>query len=183
MNLDTVITQLRTYCAPLAGRVGGAADFDTGTEGVLAFTDSTGALAYPAAVVIPLDDDATDLDALPGPQLNQTVIERIGVVVEFDTTADRRGQAGVDQVQAMKYALHGAILNWNPEPLRSTNGLRYGGGRLLKLDRARLFWQFEYTLSVLLTDGDGFQLRGDPLTDIESIVTGLDPEIVFDAKV
>jgi hypothetical protein len=180
LNLDTVITQLRTYCAPLGGRVGGAADFDVGTEAVIAFTDATGALVYPAAVAIPLEDEAIDNDALPGPQLNQTVTERIGIVVEFDSTADRRGQASVDQVDAMKYAIHAAILNWNPSPGRSTGGLRYAGGRLLKLDRARLFWQFEYSLSVMLTDGDGWQLRGDPLTDALATVTGLEPPIIFD---
>lgn len=180
MNLDLVITQLRAYCSPLGGRVGGAADFSTGTETVIALTDPDGKLAYPCAVVIPLDDQAEEMDDAQGPQLNQMVTERMGVIVEFDASADRRGQTGVDQVQAMKYALHAAVLNWNPEPARSTNGLRYAGGRLLQLDRARLFWQFDYQLQCLLTDGDGFQLRGDPLTDIEGHITGFEPEIVFD---
>ena len=58
MNLDLVIGQVRQYCAPLQGRVGGAADFDTGTEHIVAFTDAKGALVYPTAVVIPLDDKA-----------------------------------------------------------------------------------------------------------------------------
>ena len=181
MNLDPVIAQLRTYCPLLGGRIGGAADFDTGTEDVIAFTDpATGALAYPAAVVIPLDDEAEDIDPVPGPQLNQTVTERIGVIVEFDSSADRRGQSGADQVQAMKYAVHAALLNWNPSPGQSVNGLRYAGGRLLKMDRARLFWQLDYSLQVLLTDADGFALRGDPLTDALTTVTGLEPPIIFD---
>jgi hypothetical protein len=183
LNLSNVIAQLRAYCPPLGGRVGGAADYAVGTDTVIAFTDASGMLAYPAAVVIPLEDEAEDPDSLQGPQLNQNITERIGVIVEFDASADRRGQAGVDQVQAMKYALHAAILNWNPDPARSSNGLRYAGGRLLDLDRARLFWQFDYALSVFLSDADGWPLRGDPLTDVQTHVTGLDPEIVFDSPV
>ena len=100
MNLTLVINQLRSYCDPLGGRVGGAADYDPVTE-VIAFTDGNGALAYPSAVVIPLREEATDMDDLMGPQLNQTVTEYLGVLVEFDATADRRGQGGVSQVEAM----------------------------------------------------------------------------------
>ena len=183
MNLDLVIGQVRQYCAPLQGRVGGAADFDTGTEHIVAFTDSKGALVYPTAVVIPLDDEATDLDPMSGPNLNQMVTERIGIIVEFDATADRRGQGGVDQVHAMKYALHGALLNWNPDPEHSTSGLRYAGGRLIAYDRARLFWQYDYSIEVQLTDGDGFAISGDPLLGITSTFTTLDPPVVFIAGV
>lgn len=185
MNLDLVITQLRTYCTVLGGRVGGSADFDVGTEAVIAFTDPvTNRLTYPAAVVIPLDDETRDDDQAQSGALDQALTERIGVVVEFDATADRRGQGGVDQVQAMKYALFAAILNWNPSPGQSVRGLRYGGGRLLKLDRARLFWQFEFTLDVWLTDGDGFPISGDPLTDALGSFSGNPPAttpITFDA--
>jgi hypothetical protein len=184
MNIDTVITQIRAYCEPLGGRVGGAADFDTGVQSIVAFTDpATGGLAYPSAIVIPLDDEAQDLDPLMGPQLNQMVTERIGIIVEFDAKADRRGQAGVDQVQAMRYALHGAILNWNPDTFRSTNGLRYGGGRLIDFDRARLFWQFEYTLVIQLTDGDGFPLSGDAPISLRGTIPGdgpYTPPIIFE---
>jgi hypothetical protein len=182
VNLDLVIAQCRQYCAPLQGRVGGAADFDIGTEHIVAFTDSKGALVYPSAVVMPLDDEATDLDPMAGPAVNQMVTERVGVIVEFDATADRRGQGGVDQVQAMKYALHGALLNWNPDPAHSTNGLRYGGGALLAFDRARLFWRYEYVLAVQLTDGDGYSIFGDPLIEIVSTFNTLDPPIVFTAS-
>ena len=52
---------------------------------------------------------------------------------------------------------------------------------MLKYDRGRLFWQYEYLLSCLLTDADGWPLRGDPLTDIEVHFTGLDPEIIWNS--
>ena len=41
MDISLVIEQLRRYCPELGGRVGGAADFETGVESVIAITDPT----------------------------------------------------------------------------------------------------------------------------------------------
>ena len=69
-----------------------------GTKDIIAFTDpTTGVLTYPAAVVVPLEDDADQNDTMDG-LFQQTVTEKIAVIVEFDATADRRGQAGVDDL-------------------------------------------------------------------------------------
>ena len=169
MNLNTVIQQLRTYCPTLAGRVGGAADFDTGVETVVAMTNpSTGVLAYPSAVVIPLDDDTEGNDLMIG--LSQQVTETIGVVVTFDATADRRGQAPVTQVEAMKYELFRALLNFRIQDDRTSLGIFYAGGSLLMFDRARLFWEFRFSHRILITDADGFPTYGDPLEEITSTV-------------
>jgi hypothetical protein len=191
MDLSQVIAQLRAFCPALDGRVAGAGDFPIGTQPVVAFTDSNGTLVYPTAIVIPLEDDAGQNEQEIG--LYQMVTETIGVVVEFDSTGDRRGQAGVTQVEAMKYALFAALLNWQITPERTGKGLYYAGGSLLDFDRARLFWEYRFSLDVLITDADGFQPRGDPLTDIESTVPvpvpipdppqDPAPSIVFDAKV
>jgi len=169
MDISLVIAQLRAYCPALGGRVGGAADFDKGTEDVIAFRDPvTGKLAYPAAVVVPMEDDVSDNVAETG--LAQTVTETISVIVEFDATADRRGQGGVSQVQAMKYALFGALLNWHIDPGRSAFGLYYAGGSLLDFDRERLFWEFRFSFDALISDADGFLPSGDPLTSIEGTI-------------
>ncbi|HEY8685996.1 MAG TPA: hypothetical protein VIO57_10360 [Chloroflexota bacterium] len=176
MDLNSVITQIRTYCLSLGGRVGGAADFETGTETVIAITDPvTNLLTYPAAVVIPLEDDAGDDLIMDGN--TQIVTETIGVIVEFDATADRRGQGGVSQVEAMKYNLFSAILNWNPDPYRSARGLYYVGGELLQFDRARLFWQFRFSFDATITDADGFPIRGDPLVQVQSKLQPTDPQL------
>ena len=189
MNLDQVINQLRAYCPALGGRIAGAADFDVGTETTLAFTSPTGKLIYPAAVVVPLDDDASpNIVSTIETGLIQTVTETIGVIVEFDATADRRGQGGVSQVEAMKYALFAALLNWHIDPGRSSLGIYYAGGSLLAFDRARLFWEFRFSFDALISDGDGFQIDGDPLADVLATVSVDDPvneapPIVFDMKV
>jgi hypothetical protein len=45
MDILRVIEQLRRYCPELGGRVGGAADFETGVESVIAITNQPCAAA------------------------------------------------------------------------------------------------------------------------------------------
>ncbi len=174
MDISKVIQQLRQFCPELGRRIGGAADFESGVESVIAITDPrTGKYAYPAAVVIPLEDDADGNTVLAGN--TQEVTETVGVIVEFDATADRRGQAGVGQVEAMKYALFRALLGWVIDPERGARGLYYAGGELLTFDRARLFWMYRMSFDATITDGDGWQPDGDPLTSVTETIQPDDP--------
>ena len=131
------------------------------------------ARVYPAAVVIPLEDEAGSNDLLDGNL--QIVTETIGVIVEFDASADRRGQAGVSPVEAMKYALFRALLSWVIDPERGARGLFYAGGELLTFDRARLFWMYRMSFEATISDADGFVPRGDPLTNITETIQPDDP--------
>lgn len=180
MNLENVAAQAKQYVPALGGRVSGAADFASGLE-------STVNLELPAGFVLALEDDAGENENWPG--LQQTVTERIGVVVEFSNTtgsdADARtGFAGVNQVEVMKFALYSALLSWIPPDQvgRAARGLSYGGGRLLTFDRSRLFWQFEFTLDTTITDADGFPISGDPLIEVTGTLqpTGSGAPIVID---
>jgi hypothetical protein len=174
MDISLVIAQLRAYCPALGRRIGGAADFDKGIETVVAIKDPvTGKFAYPVAVVIPLEDEAASNDLMDG--VVQVVTETVGIIVEFDATADRRGQAAVSQVEAMKYALFGAVLNWLIDPNRGARGLYYAGGELLDFDRARLFWMFRFSFDATITDADGFVASGDPLTSVIETIQPDDP--------
>jgi hypothetical protein len=169
MDISLVIEQLRQFCPVLQGRVGGAADFETGVETVIQVTDpKTGKFAYPTAVVIPLEDEPGSNDLMDGNI--QTVIETIGVIVEFDASADRRGQTAVSQVEAMKYQIFRALLNWNIDPERSARGLYYAGGELLTFDRARLFWMYRMSFDATISDADGFVPGGDPLVNITETI-------------
>ena len=141
-------------------------------------TSTTGKFVYPVAVVIPLADEVTDNQELDGNI--QTVTETIGVIVEFDSTADRRGQTAVSQVEAMKYSLFSALLNWAVNPARGARGLYYAGGELVTFDRARLFWMWRFSFDAQISDADGFQISGDPLTDVKSTVN---PDAPFDIVV
>jgi hypothetical protein len=182
MDLSLVVLQLKTYVPTLGSRISGAADFASGLE-------STVNLELPAGFVLALEDDAGENDSWPG--LFQSVTERIGVVVEFSNAtgsdADARtGFAGVDQVYAMRGNIFSALLSWIPPDQvgRAARGLSYGGGRLLTFDRARLFWQFEFTLDTTITDADGFPISGDPLIEVTGTIQPAgDPSpapIIFD---
>lgn len=170
MNLDAVIAQLRAEAPSFADRVAGAANFADAMEGEVA-------LALPAAYVIPLEEEASENDSLNG--LRQLVTERIGVVLHLDNAVanggDRRGQAPVASVDALRLEVFAAILNWAPAgSLAVVRGLEYAGAQLLKIDRARVFYQLEFTLEATLTDSDGYQAPNEPLEEIDVIVTSAD---------
>ena len=174
MDISLVIEQLRRFCPALGGRVGGAADFENGTETVVTIMDPrTGKLAYPSAVVIPLEDEPGGNDLLDGNL--QTVVETVGIIAMLDAAADRRGQTGASGVEALKYQIFGALLGWNIDPARGARGLYYAGGELLTFDRARLFWMYRMSFEATISDGDGFQPSGDPLVDIVETIQPDDP--------
>lgn len=159
--IDATISQLRAYCPPLNGNVAGAADFRLGLQNYNA------TLPLPAAYVVPLDQDSDGNQVMTG--LVQVVTKRIGVIVEFDASIDRRGQDPAMSYDDMEAALFAAILNWLPEDCRTLNnqGYWFHGGRFLDLDRARLFYQWEFALNWQITDSDGWQQPSVPLESIE----------------
>jgi|HubBroStandDraft_3_1064219.scaffolds.fasta_scaffold00005_36 hypothetical protein len=160
--IDETIQQLRDYCPLLAGRVAGAANFANGLQNYNAN------MPLPAAYVIPLSEEAEPNQVMIG--LIQKVHRTIGVVVEFDATADRRGQVPAMHFDAMEAGILRALLNWPPTWCRTPNnqGFQLSGGRTLDLDRARLFYQWEFGLDWQIDDAqDGWQPLGDPLEFIE----------------
>ena len=92
-------------------------------------------------------------------------------MVEFDNSPDRRGQTAVSGVEDMKYALSSALLNWRNDVDRAQHGLQYAGGHLLAMDRGRLWWSYEFTMEVTITDDDGFQPPSEDLVAIRVDLT------------
>jgi hypothetical protein len=163
MILDVTIQQLRAYCPPLAGRVAGAADFRLGLQNYNA------TMPLPAAYVVPLDQESDGFASMTG--LYQFVRKSIGVVVELDARTDRRGQDPAMNYDTIEAALFSALLNWVPGTCITQNnqGFWFQGGRFLDLDRARLFYQWEFALNYILDDTDGWNPDADavPLESIE----------------
>lgn len=115
-------------------------------------TEST-ALSVPAAYVIPMDDS-------PEPSISQNSVrqrlqETFGVIVALNNKADERGQASAKSVHAVRAELWAALLGWQPES--RYDGVAYEGGNLLSVDRARLWWRFEFSAYMELGPEDGFQ--------------------------
>jgi hypothetical protein len=158
MDLDLVISHLRAN-APFFLLVGGAADYQAGLKTVT-FT------ALPSAFVLPLEDDPENTNDMGG-SYHQFITEKIGVVVEIDNTADRRGQGASSQMGAARAALFAALLKWLPDPDNQERGFEYDKGGLLDFDRARLWWQFDFRIRTLISDADCWQVAGVPLLDLQ----------------
>lgn len=146
MQIDTIIAALRTRCAAVFGNnVAGAAEF----KGL----DETAALPLPCAFVIPMDDNPGDNTSANGTR--QILTETIAVVVALSNAADQRGQAGAHSMHSVRAALLSALMGW--QPTDDHDPFQYTGGTLLAMDRARLFYQFEFSADYTLDETDGYQ--------------------------
>jgi len=175
VTADDVIAQLKAYAPIFNGNVAGAAEWELANDQVW--------MPQPAAYVVQVDDEAEPNGNLTG--LYQTVRRTIGIVVDLNNSADRRGQAAsTDAVSEVRVAIFKAVLWWRPASENAANGFYYARGGYLRSNRARLIWQFDFTIETTLTSDDGFQPPSQPLTDILGTVTdqatGL-PITTFDA--
>jgi hypothetical protein len=177
MNLDLVISQIRTLVPFFAGNVAGAAAYANGV-------DAQVWLPTPAAYVVPLDGEATPNGEEAG--LVQMLTERVNIIVQFDNSADRRGQSVTELYQSTLYAIFRAILNWRPNSsvdnpgvvVRdapgndvSAKGLYLVSEGLVDFDRARLFYRFTFGLDSMISDSDGWQPFSEPLRAIKGTIT------------
>lgn len=145
MNIDLIIAALRQRCPSFAGRVAGAAQFQL-------LPEKTN-LPVPAAYVIPLDDNPEANRSATG--YRQSVSDSFAVIVALSNTADERGQAAAGSVHAIRRELFKALLGWQVSD--DYDGIEYDGGNLLSLDRARLWYQFEFSAA--------FEIGSDDVTD------------------
>ncbi|MBY4640013.1 hypothetical protein K6L44_08440 [Gluconacetobacter entanii] len=163
MNIDTIISQIRTYAPVFGGRVAGAAEY--------ALVQDQAWMECPCGYVVPLDDE-------PGPNLKltglqQVVTETFMVMCLLDNSTDRRGQAAATTaVSDVKTSLFSAVLNWRPPDINAAQGFRYARGGLVgDPNRARLWWQFDFSIDVTITDAEGFQIPTTPLDEIKASIT------------
>lgn len=160
--MATFISQLRANAPIFAGRVAGAAEFYAGLK------NYNTAMVLPSAYVLPLGQEAEGNQAAGG-DLIQIVHKSVGVAVELDATPDRRGQDPVMQFQVIEAQLFASVLNMilMDACQRMTKGVYFQGARYLDLDRARLFYQWEFGLDWQIGTQDGVQPQSIPLAGIE----------------
>lgn len=150
MILETIINALRVRCPSfVSNNVAGAAQFKQLEEAT--------SIPLPFAFVMPLDDDPQDSKA--NNAVRQPMTDSFSVVVAISNAADEKGQAGVISVHALRAEIWKALLGWCPGP--DYNGIEYQGGSLLKVDRARLWYQFEFGAYMEIGPSDGWE--GDAL--------------------
>jgi hypothetical protein len=155
------IAQLRLSAPIFGGRVAGSAEFYAGLK------NYNTSLALPAAFVLPLGQDA-EPNTILGGGFQQIVHKSIGVAVELDAQTDRRGQSPTMLFEEIETQIFGAVLNLFIPGCRMSKGIWFQGARYLDLDRARLWYQWEFCADMLISDADGVQPESVSLDHIEA---------------
>lgn len=162
--LGTFIASLRTNAPIFAGRVAGAAEFYRGLR------EYNTSMPLPSAYVLPLGQEAEPNKMYGG--LVQILHKNIGIAVELDAQRDRRGQDPTMGFEAIEAQIFASCLNLYVGDCRMTQGTQFNGARYLDLDRARLWYQWEFSLEWQITDEDGVQPQSIPLESIEVDIFG-----------
>lgn len=149
MQLEPIISALRTRAAATFGTyIAGAAEFKQLQE--------SAALPVPCAFVIPLDDNPDASMAMNS--VRQMLQDSFAVVVAVSNVADEKGQTGVHSIDAIRSVLWASLLGW--QPATRYDGITYQGGQLLAMDRARLWYQFDFAAAMEIEPADGYQETG-----------------------
>lgn len=169
MNLDVIIAQLRARVPDFSSRVGGAANFSVLPEAAN--------LLVPAAYVIPLAEQPEEQGSQNG--YKQLVREEFAVVLVLDNTGDERGQGAATNLQAWRTKLFRALLGF--QPAADYDIVKFEGGQLLKFDRKRLYYQFEFSADYEITPEDTWiDVRDSELPDFEGLDLQIDAIDPFD---
>jgi len=153
------ISQLRANAPIFGGRVAGAAEFYAGLR------NYNTSMPLPAAYVLPLGQEADANQVWNG--LIQTLHKGIGIAVELDAQTDRRGQAPTMNFEEIEAQIFASCLNMVIGDCRMVRGASFAGARYLDLDRARLWYQWEFNIDWQITDADGVQPVGVPIKEID----------------
>jgi hypothetical protein len=159
MIMAVFISQLRANAPIFGGRVAGAAEFYAGLK------NYNTSMPLPAAYVLPLGQEAEPNQVWNG--LIQVLHKGIGIAVELDAQTDRRGQAPTMNFEDIEAQIFASCLNLTIGDCRMVRGASFAGARYLDLDRARLWYQWEFNIDWQITDEDGVQPVSIPLERIE----------------
>jgi hypothetical protein len=158
MILETVIAQLKARVPLLGARVAGAANFSVLPE--------SANLVVPAAYVIPLADQPSEQLSKNGYQ--QACRDEIAVVVVLSNRNDERGQTAAGSLQALRVEIFKALLGW--QPAANYDAMQFEGGQLLHLDRARMYYQLEFSAGwEIATEDTWIVARDNELPPFEGV--------------
>lgn len=165
MELRKIIDALRERVPDFNQRVSGAAEFRPLSE--------VSKLSLPAAYVIPLHDET-------GEQKSQTdywqeCTDGFSVVVALDNRLDELGLNSIDDaVHLVRRKLWRALLGWRPYP-EYTNGIEYRGGVLLDMNRAILYYKFDFQATFEIGPEDTWQeIELEALPELKTVHIDVD---------
>ena len=147
MRLGQIVLRIRAKKTRFGNYIGGAAELDVAIKNTL---------RRDMAFVIPLLDDcpANQYDTT----INQIITERFGVIVALAndvTQSEKLGFTAYDQLHDVRGELFKALLNWIP--LDAESQVCYVGGKIIDINNAYLWYQFEFQYKSRITIGDTFE--------------------------
>jgi hypothetical protein len=163
MKLGPIVLKLRAANTRFNNFIGGAAELETALSNTL---------RKEMAFVIPLND-ATSGGNTQGNTVFQYITERFAIIaaISNDSSAkDKTGLTAYDNVNDIRAEFLSAIYGW--KPTGAYDPIIYMGGKLLGLDRAYLWYQFEFEYKEEISNGycfetntntDGVAPDGNPL--------------------
>ena len=135
-----------------------------------------------SAFVIPLSETTKSNNMDNG--INQRITERFAIVVALDNGSsdrDKVGLAAYDDLDDVRAEIFSAILGWQIPGAESI--ISYAGGRIAGINRAYLWYQFEFDYETRIDDDDGIDTGVNDLDWFDSIYAQyvLSPSLGLDA--
>ena len=157
MKIGPIVLKLRLAGTQFENRIAGAAELAYALQG---------ALQKEMAFIIQLSETVTKNELDNG--ISQKITERFGVVVMLDnstTQKDKTGLTAYDSLFEIRAQLFGALLGWQMDGMESL--VSYGGGKVLGINRAQFWYQFEFEADLRISDM--VDVGRDGLEDFNSI--------------
>lgn len=139
-----VLFDAELVIARVAGQVAafkavqGAAEFAAASEGLK---------QTPSVFVVPLADRPSR-NGTGTLVVSQQSESRFGVLIAVQNLRDARGQAAGTDLRSLRISVMTALLGW--QPASDYDPCEYGGGRIMQLNNAVLWWQDDYVTRLLL---------------------------------
>lgn len=143
MRVGAVVLRLRWKETRFKNYVAGAAEMAAAM---------TGTLLQQSLFVVPLADEP-EANVLEN-EVQQRVMQRFAVVVALKNDINQGDKYGIiahDQLHDIRNEIFDAILGWEMPDGEST--IAYAGGRLLQIDPAWMYWQFEFEYRLRIVKG------------------------------
>lgn len=159
MKLSPIVLKLRLGNTTFANRIAGSAQLALAIKATL---------INEMAFVIQLSEKASD-NKLDG-DISQLINERFGVIVALKndaSQADKTGLTANDRLFTVRAEIFKSILGWTIPGQESVTS--YVGGNLLDLNRAWLWYQFEFTSGLRVDKDDGFDAGEDDLPPFDTL--------------
>jgi len=157
MKIGPIVLRLRLCDTRFTNYIAGAAELSYALQG---------SLQKEMAFVIQLSEtvEPNKLDS----GISQIITERFGVIVALDNSQEQKDKTGLtayDQLYEVRQELFEALLGWQMEGMDSL--VSYAGGKVLGINRAQFWYQFEFEADFRITDM--VDVGRDELEDFNSI--------------